>query len=220
MISVIIPTLNEAAGVAATIASVTRQSVSAEVVVVDGGSRDGTIACARPLARVLEAPRGRASQMNAGAAVASGDVLVFLHADSCLSQGSLAAVGRAIRDGAAGGAFRLAFDRRHPILDMYAFCARLPWRLLCFGDRGLFVRRNVFDSVGGFPAMPIFEDLEMVRLVRRYGPFQYLPNCVTTAARRFERHGLLAQQFRNAVLWSHYVIGTEPARLADRYSYD
>ena len=219
-ISVIIPTLNEADYVAATIASVRAQEKDLEIIVVDAGSSDDTQSICRPLARVLSSARGRAAQMNAGAAVARGDVFLFLHADTLLPAEALSAVRRAVAQGAEGGAFRLSFDRDNWLLRLYALGTRLPWRLLCFGDRGLFVRRSTFQAVGGFPSQPIFEDLELVRLLRRRGRFHFLPQRVTTAARRFERHGIVTQQLRNTALWLCYVLRAAPERVAWRYRYD
>lgn len=220
-VSIILPTLNEAACIERTLASVLAQDADPEVIVVDGGSTDGTRELAAQRARVVQAPRGRALQMNAGASIASGEVLLFLHADTLLPQGALAALQGLLRDPRAeAGTFRLTFDRTTPLLRFFALCTRLPWSRLCFGDRGLFVRRTVFEAVGGFPEWPLFEDLELAhRLVQR-GGFRYLPLEVTTSARRFDRIGALRQQLRNVSLWLHYLRGTDPRQLAHRYPYD
>ncbi len=106
-----------------------------------------------------------------------------------------------------------------PLLRFYSFCTRLPLPRLCFGDRGLFVRRAVFEALGGFPKVPIFEDLEMVRLLYKRGGFRFLSRAITTAARRFESVGPLRQQLLNIYLWMRYVAGTDPARIAHLYSY-
>lgn len=220
-LSVVIPALNEAERIEATLRAVRVQSVPAEVIVVDGGSTDETVRRAAAHARVVHAEPGRAVQMNAGAARAGGDVLLFLHADTLLPPGAFEAIANALADPSVeAGAFRLAFDRQSPLLRFYSFCTRLPLAPICFGDRGLFVRRTTFEAVGGFTAWPIFEDLEMVRLLHRRGGFRFLPQYVTTAARRFERHGVLRQQLRNTYLWLHYLAGTDPHRLAHLYRYD
>ncbi|PSR00409.1 MAG: glycosyl transferase family 2 [Bacteroidetes bacterium QS_9_68_14] len=171
----------------------------------------------------MAAPPGRARQMNAGAARARGDALLFLHADTTLPEGALAAVRRALAGGAQAGIFRLRFDRETPLLHFYAWATRLRWRRFCYGDRGLFVRHGAFEAVGGYPDWPIFEDLELAdRLHERFGPdrFRYLPLAVTTAARRFERAGPLRQQFQNLRLWTRYLLGTDPEAVAHRYCYD
>lgn len=220
-ISVVIPALNEAPRIAAAVAAVRRQTGPLEVIVVDGGSQDDTFRRAAAADAVLRAPAGRARQMNAGAAHATGDVFFFLHADSELPDGALDAARAALAaPGVAGGTFRLRFDRPTPLLRISAFCTRFPLPRLAFGDRGLFVHRTVFEAVGGYPDIPIFEDLEMVRRVRAAGTFRFLTPAVTTAARRFTRHGPFRQQLRNAYLWLHYQRGTPPERLRDLYPYE
>lgn len=221
-LSVIVPTLNEAGQVEGALASVHAQAGPWEAIVADGGSTDATVARARPLAtRVLAAPRGRARQMNAAAARATGDVLLFLHADTRLPPGAFAAVRRALADpGAEGGVFRLRFDRPTPLLRLYAACTRLPWHRLAFGDRAPFVRRAAFEAVGGFPDWPVFEDLELAARLHARGSLRFLPEVVTTSARRFQRVGTLRQQARNLRLWLHYLTGGDPEAVADAYRYD
>lgn len=219
-LSIVIPALNEASRIETTLHAVRRQAGAHEVIVVDGGSVDETAALAAPLARVIQAPRGRARQMNAGAAVAGGDTLLFLHADSSLPEDGIAAVHAALENpGVEAGAFRLRFDRTSPLLNFYSLCTRLTSPLICFGDRALFVRRSVFDAMGGFPEIPVFEDLEFVRRLHRRGGFAFLPGYVTTAARRFDAHGHLRQQLLNSYLWTRYLLGTPPEQLADFYRY-
>ena len=220
-LSVVIPALNEAGRIARTLAAVRAQSGFDEVIVADGGSVDATRRIAEPFARVILAPRGRALQMNAGAASATGDVLFFLHADTLPPPDGAVAIRRALADpGIEAGAFRLRFDRASPLLAFYGFCTRLPWWRICFGDRGLFVRRRAFEALGGFPETPMFEDLEMVRRLHRRGGFRFLPQPVVTAARRFDETGVLRQQLLNLRLWSHHLRGTDPRRLVHLYRYD
>ncbi|HET6569641.1 MAG TPA: TIGR04283 family arsenosugar biosynthesis glycosyltransferase [Rhodothermales bacterium] len=220
LISVVIPTLNEEEHVARTIASVRAQEGPFEIVVADGGSTDQTCRIASQTARVVTGSRGRAAQMNAGASAASGDVLLFLHADTLLPPGGLRAIREALTaPRTESGAFRLCFDTDTSLLRFYSWCTRLPLRHICFGDRGLFVRRDVFDQIGGFPDIPMFEDLEIVRLLSARGGFRFLPLSVTTSARRFSDQGILRQQLRNTYLWTHYIIGTDPSRLTHLYRY-
>lgn len=217
--AVVIPALDEASRVAAAVASA-QAAGAREVWVVDGGSRDGTPSRAADAgARVLQAPRGRAAQMNAGAAAAQADALLFLHADTVLPPDALRVAAAALRDGAAGGVFRLRFDTPSPLLRLYAAATWLPWGRLAFGDRALFCSREAFGRAGGFPPVAAFEDLELVRRLRRAGRFAFVPLEVTTSARRFVRNGTLAQQLRNLCLWIRYVRGGDPDRLAAAYGY-
>lgn len=219
MISVIIPTLNEDAVIAATLASVAAQTPPWEIVIADGASSDNTVAQCRGLATVIAAPEGRASQMNGGAHVARGDVLFFLHADTLLPAGALDAIREALADSAAeAGTFRVMFDRRNTLLQVYGAFSRLPLHGLCFGDRGLFVRRSVFEHVHGFPEIPLFEDLAIVRLLHKRGGFRFLKPTVVTSARRFTASGVLWQQCLNIFLWIAYHLGADPENLAQRYN--
>ena len=219
------------ASAGATLATVERQPGPVEIVVADGGSADGTVAAVRqaaPTARVVVAERGRAAQMNAGAAAAAGDLLLFLHADTHLPPAALGAVRQALRSpNTVAGCFRPAFDRDAtrrafgPVgrAAMRLWEARLwmRWHRLAFGDRALFVRRDVFEQVGGFPDQPIFEDLDLVRALRQQGRFVFLDAAVTTSARRFRRHGALRQQARNLALWTGWLLGVSPRRLKRYY---
>jgi rSAM/selenodomain-associated transferase 2 len=217
-LSVVIPTLNEAATIGRTLEAL---PPDVEVVVVDGGSSDETCRIALERAAVLQGPRGRARQMNEGARHTKGDVLLFLHADTLVGEPAFNGMREALADPLVeAGAFRLQFDASGWLLRFYGTCTRLTPPSLCFGDRGLFVRRDAFEGVGGFPDLPLFEDVEMVRLLYTRGGFRMLPHHVTTSARRFTNNGVLRQQWRNALLWSRYRCGADPAQLAAAYRYD
>jgi rSAM/selenodomain-associated transferase 2 len=220
-VSVVIPTLNEATTVEATLRSVAAQTGPMERIVVDGGSADATIEIAQPHATVLETAPGRARQMNAGAERATGDALLFLHADTHLPTNGLSIIRSTLaQPDAEAGIFRLSFDRSSPLLRLYSWCTRWPWIRLAFGDRGLFVRRSAFEDVGGFPEWPLFEDLELAYRLHQRGRFCFRSEAVTTSARRFEQNGYLRQQLRNLRLWLHYISGTPPERLTHLYPYD
>lgn len=224
LVSVIIPALNEAAGIGATLASVAQQTGAMEVIVADGGSTDGTpeaVHRAMPEARVITPGRGRARQMNAGAEAASGDVLLFLHADTHLPPGALAAVRSEIgRPGVVGGCFRTRFagpGAESPWMRLWEARIWMRWWRLAFGDRAPFVSREAFRTIGGFRQQPLFEDLDLVRDLRQRGRFVFLDEAVETSARRFGEKGALGQQLRNLALWSAWNVGVAPDRLARHY---
>lgn len=218
-ISVIIPTLNEATQIEATLASVLNQPGIVEILVVDGGSEDDTVRRASQFARVLEAPQGRARQMNAGARAASGEILVFLHADTRLPKNGLEVILATLRNpSVVGGCFRTTFDEDGFWLRLWSSRLWMRWHRLAFGDRAPFVRRSTFAVIGGFPDQPMFEDLELVRRIRRKGRFVFLDEAAETSARRFTRHGAFRQQLCNAALWSGWLIGLPANRLKRFYS--
>ena len=220
LISIIIPTLNEAVRIADTLASIQCQNGPFEIIVADGGSSDDTVLLASSVATVINAPRGRSNQMNTAAATASGDIFLFLHADTHLHDGALQAIRQAIETGYESGIFRLEFDRTSPLLHFYSFCTRFKCTRFCFGDRALFMKRDAFEQVGRFPAIPIFEDLEMAKALSKRSTFIYLKDSVTTAARRFESNGPFRQQLLNTFLWVRYLLGTSPFKLAHFYTYE
>jgi rSAM/selenodomain-associated transferase 2 len=188
------------------------------VILVDGGSDDATIQVAArfPAVRLLASPRGRARQMNAGARAARGDILLFLHADTWLPEGGLGAVSAALDDTrVVGGRFDVRFDSPRPVLRMIAFFMNLRSRVsgISTGDQAIFVRREVFETMGGYPDMPLMEDIELSRRLKRRGRLAALPSRVTTSARKWEREGALRTM---ALMWALrflYMVGVSPARL-------
>ncbi len=222
LFSIIVPVLNEEAVLEDQLICLTRQCThhECEVLIVDGESHDGTGEIAKRYGKVIAALRGRAKQMNAGAAAASGDVLMFLHADTSLPDNPFCAIESALASpGVVAGAFRLCFT-----------CERWPYRLVAFttnlrsqvrtvftGDQAYFMRAARFKAVGGYPDQPLMEDLEIMRRLRTFGKMVLLPQCVTTSARRHEKIGLL-----KCVLFLWYVrtlsrFGVSPARLQGIY---
>ena len=218
-VSIIIPTLNEEAELPATLASALGQSGPKVIIVADGGSSDGTLEiAAQHGVRVIAAARGRARQMNTGAAHTTGDVILFLHADTRLPTGALDRIRTALADAdTVAGCFRLRFDRGGLWLWLWTRSVWMRWPRWAFGDRALFVRRSTFDAVGGFPDQPVFEDLDLVRALESHGRFVFLDAEVTTSSRRYQHSGALRQQLRNLVLWSAWLLGASPHRMARFY---
>jgi rSAM/selenodomain-associated transferase 2 len=223
-LSIILPVLNEADIIADALAALAplRQR-GAEVIVADGGSRDGTVDLARAGAdRVIVAPRGRATQMNAGAALARGDVLIFLHADTRLPVNADALVDEALkRSGRSWGRFDIAIIGRSALLAIVARTINLRSRLsgIATGDQAMFVRRDVFADIGGFPDIALMEDVALSRTLKRISRPLCIATNVTTSGRRWEQHGVLRTIVLMWRLRLAYFLGAEPATLARRYGY-
>ena len=226
-LSIIVPVLDEAAGIADALAALAPfRERGAEVIVVDGGSRDRTIELARPLAdRVIEAPRGRAAQMNAGAAVATGDVLLFLHADTLLPpHADQLVLDGMLREGPDAatwkwGRFDVRIEGRSPLLAVIA--TFMNWRSqvtgIATGDQAMFVTRAAFAGVGGFPQIPLMEDVALSKALKRVSRPLCLAARVVTSGRRWERGGVIRTVLLMWRLRLAYFFGVEPAVLARRY---
>ncbi len=190
-LSIVMPVWNEAARIAAALAALDgERDATVEVIVVDGGSTDRTAALATRADRVIASSRGRAAQMNAGAAVARGTTLLFLHVDSALPPLALARVRDATRT-RAWGRFDVTIDGRSPLLRFVAAMmnARSRWSGIATGDQAIFVRRAVFEQVGGFPAQALMEDIALSARLRAVEPPACLRDRVITSGRRWERDG-------------------------------
>ncbi len=220
MISVVIPTLNEAEHIRQTIESVRQQDREAEIIVADGRSADGTPEVARPHAQVIDSARGRAVQMNAGARCATGDVLLFLHGDSRLAPGALAKMRQTLDNPRiAGGSFTLTFDVDNVWLRFYAFCSTIDCLCFRYGDQGIFVRRAIFEQMQGYAEVPLMEDIDLMRRLPRYGRRILIRDYpVTTSARRFLEHGIVRQEALNVVLVAAWFLGVKPQTLAKWYA--
>jgi len=219
-LSIVIPALNEADTIVATLARL--QALRAgghEVIVVDGGSTDATVARAEPLAdRILAAPRGRARQMNAGAAVARGDVLVFLHADTSLPEHAVAVIRSALRH-RLWGRFDVDIEGRAWMLRMVAAGMNLRSRLtgIATGDQTLFISRTAFAAVGGYPEQSLMEDIELSKRLNKLGPPACPRERVVTSGRRWEANGVWRTILLMWRLRFDYWRGVPAERLAARY---
>jgi rSAM/selenodomain-associated transferase 2 len=217
-VSVIVPVLNEAQNILATLVSVKRQQGDFEIIVVDGGSTDTTVTIAREHALVISSERGRGKQMNAGARQAGGDVLLFLHADSALHPDALRSLSQTLEDRrVVGGTFTLRFDADGCLLKAYAFFTRFKFRFFHYGDQGIFVRRGVFAQLGGFAEIPLMEDVDFLGRLRKMGRVALIKLPVTTSARRFLKRGLIRQQLMNFFLVVMYMLGVRPETLSKLY---
>ncbi|OON67764.1 TIGR04283 family arsenosugar biosynthesis glycosyltransferase [Hymenobacter sp. CRA2] len=221
-VSIIIPAYNEAAGIGALVRYLRAATAdeAAEIIVADGQSTDGTAEAAEAAgARVLQCPqRGRAAQMNHGAAQAHGAVLYFLHADTYPPAGFLADIRRAVAAGYGSGCFRLQFDCRHWFLRLSAWFTRFEAEMVRFGDQSLFVRRAVFEQAGGFRTdMVVLEDQEITRRLRRCGRFAVLPRAVITSARKYLDNGVYRLQSVFLLICVLYRLGVPQPRLRQVY---
>jgi rSAM/selenodomain-associated transferase 2 len=218
-VSIIIPALNEAAGIGACLQSL-RPQRPAQLIVVDGGSTDGTAAAAADADLVLSSPPGRARQMNTGAARATGEWLLFLHADCTLAPGALDEAARLLaRPGVVAGCFTLTVQADGPLYRSIDACAAARVRLtgLAYGDQGLFLRRRDFERLGGFPAVRFMEDVWFSRTLRRQGRVVVARARVFVSPRRWQRAGLVRQTLRNWTLTALAAAGVHPDRLAAYY---
>ncbi len=219
-LTIVVPVLNEAAIIVAALQELTPLVArGAEIIVVDGGSSDGTPDLARPLAdRVIAAPRGRGAPLNAGAALGTGDALVFLHADTALPDNADRLIAAALTR-RPWGRFDLRIAGRHPLLAVVARMINWRSRLtgIATGDQAIFVSREAFLAVGGFPNLPLMEDIAISRRLKRLCRPFCIGAPVVTSGRRWEHHGVVRTIVLMWRLRLAYYFGVEPARLALRY---
>ena len=221
IISVVIPCLDEADVARSRLAALQHLRVAGyELILVDGGSTDGTPDIARPFVdRVLIAGRGRALQMNAGAAAAMGQVLWFLHLDSMLPAYAVRSVLCEALNGPGWGRFDVRLSGRAPMLRLVErmMSVRSCLTGIATGDQGIFVRRDLFEAVGGFAEIQLMEDIELSSRLKRIVRPSCLPLRITTSSRRWERDGILRTIFTMWALRAAYWLGADPARLARVY---
>jgi rSAM/selenodomain-associated transferase 2 len=221
MISVVIPVLNESKTIGRCLTHLREQTGPHEIVVVDGGSGDNTLEIVDtfPGVKWLRcATAGRGVQMNQGAAVAAGEILLFLHSDTFLPPGGLTMIENlTAQAGIAAGSFSLRFDYQNLFLRLYAHFSRINHILFTYGDQGLFMTRRVFERVGGFKEIPLMEDVEIQKKLRKIGKFVRIHQPATTSSRRFLSKGIIRQQLLNIGLVLLYHAGVSPGRLKHYY---
>lgn len=221
-LSIIIPTLNEAADIEIRLAALAplRQD-GVQLIVADGGSSDATVKLATPwVDRIIDAPRGRAAQMNAGALHASAPALLFLHADTVLPDNALALIEHALQH-AVWGRFDITLFGSHPMLRVIA--AMMNWRSritgIATGDQAIFVRRDVFDQLHGFAPIALMEDIELCCRLKKISAPACLRQRVISSGRRWQRHGVWRTIWLMWRLRLAYFYGADPRALAARYGY-
>jgi rSAM/selenodomain-associated transferase 2 len=224
-LSIIIPALNEGDGIAAALDGLADlRALGVEVIVVDGGSRDATVQRARARAdRVISAPRGRALQMNAGAEKACGDVLLFLHADTRVpADADHIVLNGLARSGRAWGRFDVRIDGERLLLVAVARLMNIRSRLtgIATGDQAIFVRRDAFHTVGGFPAIPLMEDIALSKRLKRVSRPLCLRACAVTSGRRWDKNGVVSTVLLMWRLRLAYFFGADPKTLARQYGYE
>lgn len=221
MISVIVPSLNEGENVLETLRAADGKS-GVELLLADGGSTDNTVILAGSTgAKIVLSSPGRARQMNAGAAQATGDILVFLHADTLLPKGFEHEVRRALlKPGVAAGAFRLRFKENRGFLLRVVECTanwRARWLQMPFGDQAIFLTRQTFFEIGGYSQVSLMEDLELVKRLKRKGRIMILPSYVQSSARRYQKDGTLKRVIINKMVFFGYFLGVSPEKLSRWY---
>jgi rSAM/selenodomain-associated transferase 2 len=219
-ISIIIPVINEAKNIQSTLAT-TKPSKNVEIIVVDGGSSDETVDIIGSLGlSVITASPGRAVQMNTGALAATGDILLFLHADTRLPPGFDTMIRQTLEQpGVIAGAFSLKIDAELSSLRLVE--KGIGWRSqlwqMPYGDQAIFIKRETFQAVGGFPELPIMEDFEFIRNLKRQGKIVTLPAPVITSARRWLKKGVWQTTLINQVVIIAYFLGISPVRIRSLY---
>jgi rSAM/selenodomain-associated transferase 2 len=220
-VSVVIPALNEERAIGETLDSLARVRGLGEVIVADGGSSDATVAIAESRgARPVQSERGRGVQLHAGALASAGDVLWFLHADTRAPVDAIERIEEALADPrVAGGNFALVFDGdTRPARFLTRAYPHFRKLGLCYGDSGIFVSRAVYEAIGGFKAYPIFEDLDLVKRIKKRGRFVRLDCTLTTSSRRFEGRSFTWTFTRWMGMQVLYWAGVHPNRLARNYA--
>jgi len=220
-LSVIIPVLNEAETIAQTLQHL--QAPAVEIILVDGGSSDQTVAIAKERgAKVILSPEpGRAIQMNTGAQYATADTLLFLHADTQLPQNYLQLVEETlVKPKTVAGAFLLKINGQNPLLRLIekGVNARSRFLQMPYGDQGIFLKKETFEKVGGFPILPIMEDFQLIRTLKKQGKIRLATASVLTSARRWQRLGVIQTTLINQIIIIGYFLGIPPSQLKQWYS--
>ncbi|UCH64847.1 MAG: TIGR04283 family arsenosugar biosynthesis glycosyltransferase [Ignavibacterium sp.] len=217
--SIIIPTLNEQEFLPRILDSLNGFDEDFEVIVADGGSKDDTINIARKHSVILcSSEKGKGLQLIKGVEGSSGDILVFIHADTFLPKNAFKLINEyMINRGCEIATFRMKFDDKGLLFKIYSWFTRFDSVFTTFGDQGVIITKNFYEEIGGFPEFSIFEDVELLRKARKKTRIVKLPACVTTSARRLKKNGVVLTQLLNAIYILRYFSGTEPSKIYDKY---
>ncbi|MCY3724608.1 MAG: TIGR04283 family arsenosugar biosynthesis glycosyltransferase [Candidatus Poribacteria bacterium] len=220
-ISVIIPILNEAKILGKTLSQLQPELGPHELIIVDGGSSDSSVCIAKKYGEVLTSARGRAKQLNVGAAAATGDILLFLHADVWLETGALKAVETALSAGYIGGGFRQKIDGKCILYRLIEIAGNIRGKYLkvFYGDSGIFLARATFEKIGGFPDVPILEEMEFSRGLRKLGKTTLIGRHIHLSARRWEAKGIIRTTVNNWLITLLYFLKFSPRLLAKLYRH-
>lgn len=217
--SIIIPTLNEERYLPSVLDHLINLDGDLEIIIADGGSKDNTVKVAESFnVKVCKSDKGKGIQINNGAGCATGEILIFLHADTFLPQNAFSLINEylLVRN-VTIATFKMKFDEKSFLMDLYSWFTKFDTIFTTFGDQVIVVRRSLFEELNGFPDIPLFEDVELFRKARRKTKVYKLPSYVTTSARRFKRKGILKTQLLNGLYIVEYLIGISPKNIYLKY---
>lgn len=219
MISVIIPVLNEDKILDKTLRNLQSELIGHELIIVDGGSSDNSVEIAKKYGTVISSGKGRAKQLNAGAEKANGKILIFLHADVWLEKGAIFEVERAITFGFVGGGFLQKIDGKNLLYRIIERSAdiRGKYMKIFYGDSGIFITRDGFQKIGGFPDVPIMEEIEFSRAMHKLGRTLMVSPRIHISARRWETGGIIRTTLINWFITMLYILGFSTDKLAQLY---
>ncbi|WP_019039676.1 TIGR04283 family arsenosugar biosynthesis glycosyltransferase [Psychroflexus tropicus] len=220
LISIIIPALNEEKVIAEVLEHTLWLQGHSEIIVVDGGSQDQTLELAKSFEKVnvLQSSKGRAAQMNYGASKATGDIFLFLHADTYLPKTYYNDVNKLLQNTEiVAGSFKLKMDNPHPIFKFYQWCSQFNLEFFTYGDHGMFMKAEAFKTIGGFKPIPFMEDVEIQKRLRQLGKLKKTKSYVTTSSRRFQKNGVITQLIIDTLLVLGFKLGISPNRLKRFY---